>query len=135
MPKYPLFDFQLMSNESLIENIQRPLTYLEILEHEDIISNMDRPDDLQTVSYNKFVIDDKIYYNIFELVKEQVLKMNNITYKIPIRILVIRSEIASEPIWFWQNSELNEEIIDILSNKFSIWRQYLFDNRRYAIYN
>jgi hypothetical protein len=135
MPKYPLFDFRLMSNESLIENIKRPLTYLEILEHEDIISNMDRPDDLQTISYNKFVVDNKVYNNIFELVKEEVLKMNNITYKIPIQILVIKNEIASEPFYFWRNAELNDEIIDILLNKFLIWCKYLYNNRCYAIYN
>ena len=69
-PEYPIFNIVLMSNEPLIKNINRPITYHEILEYENIISNID---DIP----NKFIIDNKVYNNIFELLKIEISKLND----------------------------------------------------------
>jgi hypothetical protein len=128
-PEYPIFDFLLLSNEPLIKNINRPITYHEILEYENIISNID---DIP----NKFIIDNKVYNNIFELLKVEISKLNDSNYKIPIQILVIKNNtiLNTEEFYFWKNAEINDEIIDILSSKFTFWRDYLFEHRRFGIY-
>ena len=81
---------------------------------------------------NKFVIDNKVFTNVLDMIYSQIILLNNENKYNPIIVTVIKNEIKIIPdLYFYESTKIPAKIYSYLADKFpewNIWYNYFKDN-------